>query len=93
MYGLLRRYDTPLNSMPSLHAGLLIYTLCFGRRIAGDALPAWVGVLCVAWAALILYATLATKEHYAADLAAGAGLALAVHAWVARHEPARTPQN
>lgn len=97
MYGLLLRYDVSLNSLPSLHAGLLIYTLAFGRRVNADGNSRAVRWLIGAWAGLILYGTLATKEHYAADIITGAVLALCVHAWVwrriapFRNDPAKDP--
>jgi len=79
MHWLLLQYDAPLNSLPSLHAGLLIYTLAYGKRIMGDSIPAGLTSLCILWAGLILYGTLATKEHYAIDIVTGAVLALFVH--------------
>lgn len=85
MYWLLLSYDTPQNSLPSLHAGLLVYALRFGRRIFGAALPPGLAPLCGAWAALILYATLATKEHYLIDIIAGTALGIVVDVWVWRH--------
>ena len=82
MYWLLLQYDAPLNSLPSLHAGFLIYTLAYGRRILADRIPAGLRSLCVLWGGLILYGTLATKEHYFVDIVSGAALALFVH-WIA----------
>ena len=32
-YELLVAYDRPLNSMPSLHAGLVVYSLLFANRV------------------------------------------------------------
>lgn len=84
MYWLLQQYDAPYNSLPSLHAALLVYTLAFGRRILGDEAPRGLKSICVAWAGLILYATLATKEHYAVDIVAGIALGLAAHRWAWR---------
>jgi hypothetical protein len=74
MYGLLVRYDTALNSFPSLHIALATYSASVGiavssgglRRIMCFALPAWV--------ALIGYSTLATKQHYVVDLPPGVAL-------------------
>ena len=62
MHRLLLAYDAPLNALPSLHAGLLVYTLAFGRRILRGSLPAWLGVAVTVWGGLILYATLATAN-------------------------------
>jgi membrane-associated phospholipid phosphatase len=84
MYWLLQQYDAPYNSLPSLHAGLLVYTLAFGRRVVGHEVPGAVKMVCVAWGALILYGTLATKEHYAVDIVAGAALGLLADRWAWR---------
>ena len=86
MYWLLRQYDVTINSLPSLHAGLLVYTVCYGRRIGLRNL-AW-----IVWAVLILYATLATKEHYLIDIITGGLLAIVADAWVWRDQvvPAAT---
>lgn len=81
MYWLLLTYDGPYNALPSLHAGFLYYTLRFARRVYGR--PAWhVSVVILIWSAVILWATLATKEHYAVDLLVGIALA-AVCDWAA----------
>ena len=84
MYWLLLQYDAPYNSLPSLHAGLLAYTLAFGRRVAGNEAPRTLKLICLAWAALILYGTLATKEHYAIDIVAGVALGLVGDWWAWR---------
>lgn len=67
-------YDGPLNAFPSLHAGFLILL----ARLAWRIFPAPRSRLAVLggclWGAAILYATLATRQHYALDLVAGAGL-------------------
>jgi membrane-associated phospholipid phosphatase len=86
MFRLLLLYDRPLNALPSLHAGLLVYTLAFGRRVVGRALPWKVWLALLAWSGVILYATLATKQHYAVDLVAGAVLAAGCDAlaWFSR---------
>ena len=65
------RVDGPLNAFPSLHASSLVYALLFARRAFGRTLPISVAGFGLVWAALILFATLATKQHYAIDLAAG----------------------
>ena len=75
--------DRPTNSMPSLHAGLTVYSLLFAWRVVRDdlrgglrAAAAGGGAL---WGALILYATLATKQHWFLDLPAGALLAVGAY--------------
>jgi membrane-associated phospholipid phosphatase len=65
------RVDGPLNAFPSLHAGTLVYALALARRLfRGRLSPVVAGILLI-WAGLILFATLATKQHYALDLLAG----------------------
>ncbi|HVH19972.1 MAG TPA: phosphatase PAP2 family protein [Myxococcota bacterium] len=83
-YRMLVAVDRPANSFPSLHAGLAIYSLLFAWRVVRDDLSlaarrafAGGGGL---WVALILYSTLATRQHWALDLPAGLALAYAAHA-------------
>ncbi len=88
MFRILQWYDRPLNSFPSLHVGLAAYTVLFATSVSrGRMTPAarW-SVLSLAWlwTALIAYAALATKQHYAIDLPAGALLACACHWWTWR---------
>ncbi len=82
VYGLLLSYDGPYNAMPSLHAGFLYYTLAFAWRVY-ERPPRWAVVVLAGWALLILWSTLATKEHYLLDLIAGVALAAVcdVAAW------------
>lgn len=76
MYRWLLGYDGPYNAVPSLHAAILYYTLAFAFRMCGRLAPLITGGV-IAWAVLILWATLATKQHYVVDLLAGTGLAVA----------------
>lgn len=80
------RVDGPLNAFPSLHAGSLIYTLAWARRLCGTRWNLWIAVLLLAWAALILFATLATKQHYAIDLLGGGLIGWAAD-WFAWRSP------
>ena len=81
MYWLLQLYDVPTNSLPSLHAGMVVFTLAFGNRIVGSDVGRWVKLLFILWGGLILYGTLATKEHYVVDIVTGVLLALIVDRW------------
>lgn len=86
IYDLLVSVDRPANSMPSLHAGLVVYSLLFLDRVLRD-LPAVerraLRAVGVVWGGLILFATLATKQHWAIDLLPAALLAWVAHgfAW------------
>lgn len=65
------RVDGSYNAFPSLHAGFLALIGGLGWRMFGRR-PAWpVVVLFGAWTAAILYATLATRQHYCWDLVIG----------------------
>ena len=64
-------YDGAFNAFPSLHAAFLIYMAALARRMAGGALPVGVVIVGVLWGTAILYATIATRQHYALDLLAG----------------------
>lgn len=87
LYTWLVAVDRPANSMPSLHAGLVLYSLLYTDRVTRGLLPR--GALQLgralggAWGLAILYGTLATKQHWAIDLPAGMALAAVAHglAW------------
>jgi hypothetical protein len=87
-YALIISVDRAANSLPSLHAGLAVYSLLFGYRVAHGALGRRGRVALAlggsAWGALILYSTLATKQHWALDLPLGVLLAWSAHARVWR---------
>lgn len=84
-FDLLTRYEGKLNAFPSLHAGLCAYTLIFAFRAFRKEISTAFGrrlfFLGLAWGGVILYATLATKQHYAVDLPAGIVLAWSSHRW------------
>ena len=65
--------DQPYNDFPSLHASLstlvAVHWLRVDRRV---------GTFVALWAALIVLSTVFVKQHYVADLVAGALLAFAV---------------
>jgi membrane-associated phospholipid phosphatase len=78
MFGLLVSYDAPLNSFPSLHVALAVSTCVLAARIARDVRPRTrmlIIAVPIAWTLLIAYAAVATRQHYVADLPAGALLA------------------
>lgn len=77
------RLDGPYNAFPSLHAGYLVLIGGLGRQLWPGRIPPPVVAGFGGWAAAILYSTLATGQHYAWDLAAGAALGWVAHrvAW------------
>jgi membrane-associated phospholipid phosphatase len=86
LYGWIVSVDRSTNSLPSLHAGLALYSLLYiGRVLQQERGPAR-GALRLAgwlWGAAILYSTLATKQHWVVDLPAGMAIAFCAHrlAW------------
>jgi membrane-associated phospholipid phosphatase len=92
MFRILQWYDRPLNCFPSLHVGLAVYTVLVAATVSRDRLnPAArlsVVLLLGLWTAAIAYAALATKQHYAIDLPAGALLAGIAH-WFTWHRMQR----
>lgn len=89
--GLYRRLislDRSLNSLPSLHAGLAVYSLLFGYRVLRSALRPGERmatlVVAVVWGGTILYSTLATKQHWVVDLPGGMLIAWMAHRWAWR---------
>jgi len=71
-YGWLIGVDATWNAFPSLHAGLVVFSFVYGWRVVGAALDArgrhLFVALCAVWGGAILYGTLATKQHWLADL-------------------------
>ena len=65
--------DQPFNDFPSLHASLstlvAVHWLHVSRRV---------GVVVAIWATLVVLSTVFVKQHYVADMLAGAGLAYVV---------------
>jgi membrane-associated phospholipid phosphatase len=82
-YQALTTIDNSFHAFPSLHAAFAIYSALSGglvlREIGSHSfwrISLWL------WAVLILYATLATKQHVVADIIAGSALGLVIYACV-----------
>jgi membrane-associated phospholipid phosphatase len=71
-------FSGSMNAMPSLHAAFLIYMGALAWRMFGRVTPPWIIAGAIVWGVAILYSTIATRQHYALDLSAGALLG-----WVA----------
>jgi membrane-associated phospholipid phosphatase len=80
IYRALVLVDNPFHAFPSLHAAFAVYSACCAALVLRELQVRWywrVGVWL--WALLILFATLATKQHVVADVAAGSALALGAY--------------
>jgi len=87
-YGWVVGVDATWNAFPSLHAGLVLYSFLYGwRAVARDLGPrgrALFALGSVLWGAAILYGTLATKQHWVADLPPAFVLAWLAHGYAWR---------
>lgn len=87
LYRWLVSVDRPTNSLPSLHAGLTVYSLLYAERVLrgdlGGTRQRLLWVAGGAWGALILFSTLATRQHWLVDLPPAVLLAWVAHrtAW------------
>ena len=81
--GWLLAVDTPWNAFPSLHAGLTVLCLLHARRVFAAGLASAPRALwdfgSLGWGAAIAFGALASKQHWAIDLAAGAALGALAH--------------
>ncbi|HTI71265.1 MAG TPA: phosphatase PAP2 family protein [Candidatus Limnocylindria bacterium] len=82
---LVTQLDGPLNAFPSLHAGSVVYTIALAWRLFGRLMHPLAMALLPLWGLLILYGTLATKQHYAVDLLAGGLIGWWADRWAWRH--------
>lgn len=90
----LKSVDAAGNACPSLHAAFAALTAVWLHRQFGIiGAPRMLRVLNIIWCLLILYSTLATKQHVAVDLAAGVtlglGVALLFQSWSRQQQSAR----
>jgi membrane-associated phospholipid phosphatase len=84
----LKHVDAAGNACPSLHVATAVFSAMLLHhsmtKLGLSRLPVWLNVI---WCAAIAYSTLATKQHVAIDMIAGAALGAGV-AWCAiRRKP------
>ena len=78
-FELLRGVDAAGNACPSLHVATAAFSALWLDRLLRDlAMPRWLRGASASWFALIVWSTLAVKQHVWWDVAAGLLLALAV---------------
>lgn len=87
LFDFLVRIDQPTNAFPALHVAVPAYSLLFAWHLLVGS-PGTLGRTALGfgwlWLALIAYATLATKQHYAADILAGFALGWLADRWAGR---------
>lgn len=90
-FTLLVAIDEPRNVFPCLHAAFAVFSaICIGRLLRQMGDRGLVRSLNWCWCIGIVYSALATKQHLAVDLFAGAALG-AVGAGLYLRRPARAP--
>ena len=86
---LLYEIDTPYGCFPSLHVAW-----AFVSALACYRVHAGVGWVAAGWATLIAVSTLYTKQHYVADVIAGAAMALVAYAvFIRTYSRAAVPED
>jgi hypothetical protein len=94
-FALLQGVDAAGNACPSLHVATALFSALWIHHLLRQMrLPGWMAVFNVVWLVLIVYSTLAIKQHVALDAVAGvllgAAFAWASLRWFPR-EPAWRP--
>lgn len=92
LYRALTQLDNPFHAFPSLHAASALYTAACAERVRRELAGGWpwrVGSWL--WTALILVATLTTKQHLTSDIIAGGALGLVMFHLFFRASPALVP--
>ena len=80
----LKNTDAAGNAFPSLHVSFSVYACAvLMRQLRAVGAPRGVRVLNVAWAAGIVYSTLAVRQHVVIDVAGGLVLG-AAFCWLSR---------
>ena len=78
-FALLKRVDAAQNACPSLHVAFAVFSgLWLDRVLRKMPVGAIARLLSAAWCLGIVYSTIATRQHVAVDVAAGAAFGLLV---------------
>ncbi|WP_240652313.1 phosphatase PAP2 family protein [Variovorax gossypii] len=74
----LKMVDSAGNAFPSLHVSFSVFTcVALARQLRAVGAPAWLRVANVAWAAGIVYSTMAVRQHVLIDVLGGFALGVA----------------
>jgi len=86
----LKMVDSAGNAFPSLHVSFSVFAcVALARQLRAAGAPAWLRIVNVAWAAGIVYSTMAVRQHVLIDVMGG--FALGVALGVATRERAPEP--
>ncbi len=92
-FALLQGVDATGNACPSMHVATALFSACWIHRLLNDmGATRWAFVVNGLWAALIVYSTLAIKQHVLLDVLGGTLLAAVFAGLSLRLTPRRAPR-
>jgi hypothetical protein len=91
-FALIKGVDAPGNACPSMHVASAVFSAFWvAHHLRQVAAPRWAQGLNIGWCVLIVWSTMAVKQHVALDALAGTALALAFVVPSMRWFPHRSP--
>jgi len=92
-FAVLHRVDLTSNACPSMHVAVAIFTAVRVEDVLRSlGAPRWLRMANLAWFLVIAYSTLATKQHVALDVVAGALLGVLIAVMSLRWRPGEARQ-
>lgn len=87
----LKMVDSAGNAFPSLHVSFSVFAcVMLARQLREVGAPAWLRVVNVAWAAGIVYSTMAVRQHVLVDVLGGLALGVLLGVATRQREAAAT---
>lgn len=88
-FALMRGVDAAGNACPSMHVASAMFSVCWNQRmLAAVRAPAWPSWVNIGWFMLIVWSTVAVRQHVVLDVLAGAALGAVFAALSLRFGPA-----
>lgn len=88
----LKMVDSAGNAFPSLHVSFSVFAcVMLARQLREVGAPAWLRLVNVAWAAGIVYSTMAVRQHVLIDVLGGFALGVALGLATRQRAPADMP--
>jgi membrane-associated phospholipid phosphatase len=85
----LKMVDSAGNAFPSLHVSFSVFAcVVLARQLREVGAPAWLRIVNVAWAAGIVYSTMAVRQHVLIDVMGGFALGVALGVATRQRTPA-----
>ncbi|SDY81666.1 PAP2 superfamily protein [Variovorax sp. YR634] len=88
----LKMVDSAGNAFPSLHVSFSVFAcVMLARQLRDVGAPVWLRVVNVAWAAGIVYSTMAVRQHVLIDVLGGLALGVALGVVTRQRGPVLAP--